>query len=142
MCSFRSMLSFCPRFEIPKTAPVCNPSCPDLQSLRPVLISNLLIARKNFHIFRSSHFGTGIWKRVTFNFICIVCSYHVTSAFHGWVFLYKPSGCGFESSCSHFWFRHLNLMKLDLKCLFYDRNGLGFDKFNPSHYTIIIWSLV
>ena len=33
-------LIFLPRFEIPKAAPICNPSCPDLESLKHAPIFN------------------------------------------------------------------------------------------------------
>ena len=40
---------FLDRFEIPKTSPICNPSCPDLQSQKPTPFCNL---KTFFQLFR------------------------------------------------------------------------------------------
>ena len=71
---FAPIWNFFPRFEIPKASPICNPSFPDLKSRKPAPVCNPLIARfcnpeNVFPLFRFSHFGTGIWTWITFDFV-------------------------------------------------------------------------
>ena len=102
---------FLPRFEIPKNAPFCNSSCPNLHSLKPAPVCNPLIApfcnpKKISRFFVFSHFGTGIWTWTTFEIVVRIWWNLVWEALG----MIAKNDLRFNKSIySHWWRHHLVL---------------------------------
>ena len=91
-------------------------------------------------------------KKETWNFLTL-CSYLVTYAFqsefplytlvwsNGWVFVYKLSGCGFESRCSHvellFLIKHASVWKYKSK-KYYCRHSFTVATHLPQLFAVVI----